>query len=197
MKASNAQSWGIALIVVGVFLLVGNMAGVDIGDLISTWWPLILVVWGLTMLFRGSRTSDPSKSTKIPEAGAGAVSSDQLAQSSVFGDATIRVSSQSFRGGSLSTVFGDSDVDLRQCVLAEGEHWLRVSGVFGDTEILIPQTMAVSVTASTTFGDVQITDQKREGFAPALNYESPEFSTASRRLHVQTSQIFGDVTVRS
>jgi len=197
MKHSLAQIWGIVLIAGGVLLLLGNMSGMDVGEIISTWWPLLLVAWGLSMLLRQGR--GPRIDQTITSAGVSStsVSTDQLGQSSVFGDVAVRVSSQAFRGGSLSTVFGDSEVDLRDCALAEGDHWLKISGVFGDLNVSLPKDVPVSVQASTTFGDVEVVDQKKEGFGPTMNYESPGFQTATRKLHIQASQVFGDVLIRS
>ncbi|MEP6634041.1 MAG: DUF5668 domain-containing protein [Luteimonas sp.] len=46
------------LIAIGVLFLLQNLGigGIDFGRLISKWWPLILIVVGVGMLFkRGSR----------------------------------------------------------------------------------------------------------------------------------------------
>jgi lia operon protein LiaF len=195
MKRSHTQWWGIALIVVGALLLLGNMSGMDIGELIRTWWPVLLVAWGLNMLLRhGSHGGGQIPTASA--AGPGSVTVDQLAQSSTFGDLAVRVSSQAFRGGTLSTVFGDTEVDLQACVLADGDHWLKINGVFGDTSVVLPHTIPVSVTATTTFGDVDVVGQRKEGFSSSMNYESPEFQTATKKLHIQASQVFGDVEIR-
>ncbi len=44
----------LVLIALGVIFLLGNLdiIDVDIGDLVSTWWPLILIAIGVTGLFR-------------------------------------------------------------------------------------------------------------------------------------------------
>jgi lia operon protein LiaF len=88
-------------------------------------------------------------------------------------------------------------VDLRDCALSDGDHLLKVSGVFGDLKVSLPKDVPVSVQASTTFGDVEVVDQKKEGFAPTMNYESPGFQTATRKLRIEASQVFGDVLIRN
>ncbi len=196
MTRSHAEWWGIALIALGILLLLGNMSGMDIGDIISTWWPLLLVAWGLNMLLRRG-SGAPRGGSGSSSATAGRVASDELSHSSTFGDLAIRVSSRAFRGGSVSTVFGDSEVDLSQCELADGDHWLKLSGVFGDATVVLPNNIPVSVAASTTFGDVDVVGQHKEGISASMNYESPEFQTATKRLHIQATQVFGDVVVRS
>lgn len=47
----------IILIALGTVLLLDNLglARFDFGRLFATWWPAILVVVGLSMLFKGSK----------------------------------------------------------------------------------------------------------------------------------------------
>lgn len=56
---------GFLLILVGVLLLLHNYHGLDLGHLLSHWWPLILIVWGAIKLYErtaGSRSGDSSGS---------------------------------------------------------------------------------------------------------------------------------------
>ncbi len=48
----------IILIVIGVMFLLQNLgiAGINFGRLIATWWPLILIAVGLSMLFKRGST---------------------------------------------------------------------------------------------------------------------------------------------
>jgi len=43
---------GLALIIVGVLFLFDNAGALDIGDVFSTFWPLLLIGWGTWMLVR-------------------------------------------------------------------------------------------------------------------------------------------------
>lgn len=48
--SSGRIFWGLVLILLGVLFLLDQMGRVDFGDLISSWWPLILVAAGLWQL---------------------------------------------------------------------------------------------------------------------------------------------------
>ena len=48
--SSGRIFWGLVLILLGVLFLLDQMGRVDFGDLISQWWPLILVAAGLWQL---------------------------------------------------------------------------------------------------------------------------------------------------
>jgi len=42
--------WGLILILVGVLFLLDHLGGLDFGELISTYWPVILIILGFSML---------------------------------------------------------------------------------------------------------------------------------------------------
>ncbi|MDI6767546.1 MAG: cell wall-active antibiotics response protein LiaF [Bacteroidota bacterium] len=184
--------WGIILILFGIFFLLDNLGYADFSEIISSYWPLILVIWGISILIRKRPCvtalviSDPQQFT-----------SDLLHQSNVFGDIFIKVTSQDFKGGSLSTVFGDCNIDLSGASLADGDHELRIHSVFGDSLIVLPKDAAVSITASSTFGDLTILGKHKGGFSPDLQSISLEYPTATKRLKLSISKVFGDVRVES
>ena len=195
MKASNGTLFGIILIGIGVLLLLDNMYIVDFGEVMHTYWPVLIILLGLSLIVRrsSSRGGQGVPSEGLHEGSAS--DADRLSASMVFGDYNVTLRSKSFRGGNVSTTFGDIDLDLRDVQLAEGEQSLRLDGVFGDTMILLPRDVAFAVHSSTTFGDVSIHDQRRGGVSPSLDYASPDFATASRKLRVVVSRVFGSVTV--
>jgi len=49
-NSSGRIFWGLALILLGALFLLDQMGRADFGDLISRWWPLILVAIGLWQL---------------------------------------------------------------------------------------------------------------------------------------------------
>jgi predicted membrane protein len=123
------------------------------------------------------------------------VESDLIHQSNVFGDINIKTTSSNFTGGSLSTVFGDCDIDLSSASFAEGEHELRIHGVFGDSLILLPEGAAVTISANSVFGALRIFDKEKGGFTPNMETTTPSYSTNSRRMKIIISKVFGDIKV--
>ncbi len=183
--------WGMILITLGVLVLLDNLDVVEFGDAIATYWPALLILWGISILMKnrqravGVVSSDDKEST----------ASELFHKSSVFGNIGIDITSNNFKGGSVSTVAGDCDVDLTKAVVAEGEHWLRVSGVFGSVRIVLSKEIAVSVSAHTVFGEVQVMHERQSGFSPNVNYASSGYDSASRRLKILVNQVFGDVRI--
>ena len=201
MTVSRGMWWGLILIALGLIILLNNLGIIDIGDLIRTYWPVLVIVWGLRLLMR--RSDSPWEkggafaSNKVIGDSVGASGEDRLSCANTFGDVNVRVTSQVFKGGDVSTVFGDIELDMTATALAEGEHLLRLSGVFGDQTVILPRDTAFAVDCTTVFGDVQCGDDRRTGISPRLNYESPGFAAAPKRLRVKASQVFGDIRVRN
>jgi predicted membrane protein len=189
------------LIAAGALLLLDNMSVVDVGDFLSTYWPILFIRWGIAVIRRrtspdGASTSHAVESSVFDDQHTDSTA-EHLMYSNVFGDINIRVSSKSFRGGSVSAVFGDTNVDLGDAGLSDGEHTIRISGVFGDATVALPHDTAFAVSGSTVFGDVRVLDQKKAGFAPSMTYESPGYDAAAKKLRVYAQQVFGDVVVRN
>lgn len=183
--------WGIILIILGMLFLLDNMDVVDFGYVVRTYWPALLILWGISILMKKKERevtaafSDVSKSTE----------SELFHKSSVFGNIVVNVTSQNFKGGSVSTVAGDCEIDLTKAMIVDGEHWLRLSGVVGSSKIILSKDIAISISAHTVFGDVQVRNEKQSGFSPHVRYVSPTYNTAAQKLKIDVTQVFGDIQI--
>jgi lia operon protein LiaF len=199
MAKSRGKWLGFSLIIIGTVFLLESTGILEIGDIIGTYWPLLLVLWGLMMLtrpgFRRSRAPAGQASAGIVPGAGNTHQGESLESSNVFGGVDIRVTSPSFTGGSATTVFGDISVDCHQGGLADGEHRLTVSGVFGDSRVIVPPGIALDITAHALLGDASVLDQKRGGISASVRYTTPGFDSAPKRLHISVSQVFGDIDV--
>ena len=184
---------GIVLITIGVLFLLDNLGVADFGDMVHDYWPLILILWGLSIVMRG-RAPERQAEPASPET-AETVERDLIHESNVFGSIYIRNGSQNFTGGSLSTVFGDCDLDLSAAVIADGEHELRFHSVFGSSSVILPRDTAVSVSANTTFGALTLLGQRKEGIASTLHVTTPNYDSASKRLKISISNVFGNARI--
>ncbi len=198
MARSRGKWLGFSLIFIGIIFLLDSTGELDIGDLFRSYWPVLLVLWGLALLARPRlRRVAAGPPAAGPAPGPGRTDqAESLEGSNIFGDIDIRVTSPAFKGGSATTVFGDITVDCRLGGLADGEHSLTVSGVFGDSRILLPPGVALDITAHALAGDVSVLDQKRGGISASVSYTTPGFDSAPKRLRLRVSQVFGDIDVR-
>jgi predicted membrane protein len=200
MKDTRRFLWGIILIVLGVLFLLDYSGAIEFGPFVRMWWPALLILWGAFLIRR--RFSSPAAAAEPPVAQSvfgdqkEQSASEMVEQANVFGNVEVSLTSQNFRGGSVSTVFGDCRIDLSRAGLAEGENTLTVSGVFGKILLSLPAGSAFSLSGNTFLGSVLVQGNKQSGFAPTVVFESPEYAGASRKLRVRLSQVFGEVEVR-
>src|SRR5512143_1271436 len=144
MNTSARRWFGLLLILAGALFLLDTLRVLDLGTAFERFWPLLLVVWGLWVIARPRREVGPAiDSTKGGSQVFGdldtGTAADILEHSNVFGDVRIKVTSQNFRGGALSTVFGDTVVGCSGASLADGEPVLSMNGVFGDCTVRVPK----------------------------------------------------------
>ncbi|MGA9405752.1 MAG: cell wall-active antibiotics response protein LiaF [Bacteroidota bacterium] len=184
------------LITLGVLFLLDNLGIADFGSVIATYWPLILIIIGVRIFFRYGRSStQPSTSATMGSGSTQESSTSTIHNSNVFGDVDLKISSKDFRGGSISTTFGDMNIDLSEIALAEGEQILKLDGVFGDLHVLVPKDTELYVTTHSVFGDVRVLGNTKSGFGQEISYSSPNYSGASKKLRIISNQVFGDVKV--
>ena len=193
--------WGIILIIIGIFILLDNLGYADFSELLRDYWPLLLIIWGLSVIVRHRPRKDQQqhvdRTTIIPpiHQPTQPVDSDLVHQSNVLGDVHSRITSQNFKGGSLSTVFGDAYFDLSAAAFAEGDHELRVHSVFGDSTVVLPKDAAVSIAANSLFGDLSILGQYKSGISSDITISTPAYASSTRRMKITISKVFGNVRV--
>jgi predicted membrane protein len=188
-------TWGFILVLVGLLLLLNNLGIADISDILSDYWPLILILWGISILTRRRQSSDTESSVISSSTISQLFTGDLIHESTVFGDQDITIISQNFKGGSISSVFGDSHIDLSKAVIAEGEHHLRLHSVFGDTIVILPKDAAVSISATSTVGGLHILGQKKDGISSALQARTENYASSTKKLTITATKIFGNLRV--
>jgi lia operon protein LiaF len=180
-KGSWQLFWGAVLILCGALFLVSNLNLVpfSIGDVFRYGWPLFLVALGVLIL-----------------AGAFGWRGWSWAPGAGVGDRRVNFSGKEVRDLQLSHGLGDFEMDFASAVFPEGTAHVRASHGLGDLKIWVPKDLPVRVTARAGLGDVKVFGQKDDGFGPHLDYTSPDYATATRKLDLEASVGLGEVNVR-
>lgn len=149
-------SWPIILVLIGVVnFLTGNVRegfillglGVvfylDVFDVVNIGqlWPLILIIIGLSFLFR--------KRLKISETSSS--NEDIMDEVAIFGGTERIIVSEDFKGGKITSMFGGSKIDLRDSKVLD-EATIDLFCMFGGVEMQVPNDWKVSMNATAVFG---------------------------------------------
>jgi predicted membrane protein len=146
---SKNKTAGIVLVAIGLFNIIPEL------------WPLIFVIIGLLIILRkhgyrrcysrGYQDTDFDKKNFSP-GDESAEGKDIIEEVSIFGGSNRVVNSENFRGGSVLSIFGGSEINLLNSKLAEGENILEVTFIFGGSTLIVPQDWKVELDVMTIFG---------------------------------------------
>jgi lia operon protein LiaF len=197
-SAKNNLFWGLLLILFGFLFMLDNFHIMDFGDFIRTFWPVILIIIGVKIILDKKRSEPMDDFDNAGDStAANHKSSSTLSESNVFGDIKIISDTKNFTGGSISNVFGDVRVDVSKISLASNEVKLYVNGVFGDITVILPDKISYRVKASAVAGDLNVFGNKREGIVPSLEHSEENYDSATSKLFLNTTIVFGSVKILS
>jgi predicted membrane protein len=188
----RSQVGGAITIVIGVLLQLNQL-----GYLQLSWgslWPLILIAAGIAMIW--SRLEMPKFPTPPVDAGVagmgpvgGTSSYETLNEYALFGGIQRRMHTNSFRGGSIVSVFGGVEVDFRSADIEGEEAVVYVEAVFGGIELRVPERWKVVFQGQSIFGGYS--DETRPPLADALG-------TGPRKtLILRGKAVFGGINVKN
>ena len=222
MKSSKS-TWTIVLglffLTIGIIILLDNLNIVYFYTVWSFIWPLLLIVFGLILIFR-NRTYVPPKvkdiKIEIKEDGTKHeyvtsttygehkektsdsyysqtyVDSDTH-QSNFFGELNYTTENKNFKGLNVSNIFGDINLDISHIDIESEEQILNVSGIFGSIKIKIPKDIPVKFIGSNIAGSVKFMDQNKDGVLVNLNSQSDNYNLSSKKLLIRATVIFGEI----
>lgn len=162
----NHRAWGILLMLAGAVLQLNQLGITHFGW--AQFWPMILIGIGILVLwgalegkkrpvFSGSPETDPRTT---------------LNEAVVFGGLERRMTSQDFRGGEVTTIFGGVELDLSEANMQAEEATLAVTAIFGGVEIRVPPTWQVVFRGAPIFGGIEDKTRTARVQDPTANLKS-------------------------
>ena len=139
--------WGLAMLLIGSFLLLKSHDIVDF-NIFSLIAPIIIIAIGLSVLVNTQNRA------KIPT---GTKDVDDIV--AVLSGSESRNASKNYKGGKITTVFGGVSLDLRDATIKEDAH-LDIFTLCAGAEIRVPRDWKVIVKATAIAGGVE---NKAEG----------------------------------
>lgn len=198
-KGFRDGGWFVPIIIGGAFLANDYFLH---GELRRHIWPLVLIVLGLVFIFHPRKhkkwreksqekkstdmntenvvTAEPlnTKSENFSE-------DDFIETTSIFGGTEKVILSKNFKGGSMTNVFGGSEINLTQADMTSTAV-LDVTCIFGGATLIVPANWAVKSEAVTIFGGIS---DKRSAAGYTENM--------SKNLVIKGTVIFGGLEIKS
>ena len=186
-------SWPFFFIVIGMYLTLntsrkmvgGIIAGLGFIFILPRIFPSIdydgsVVVSIFLIAFGSYIILNQKKKTEVIDE-LGQITKDVIDDVAIFGGGTKIVSTDNFRGGNITAVFGGSEIILKGSKLAEGTNSIDILAVFGGTTIVVPNDWNVVMNVTSIFG----------GFSNKSIKDPNRIVDLSRTLIVKGLVVFG------
>lgn len=145
---SGPNTFSTILIVVGVFLLLGQynlFNGVSLWKLIV---PAILIIIGIQIIINRVSHKNIARGITVTERG----DEESMPEyTGIFGGFSAKNRSQNLCGGNITGIFGGGKADLSE---ARVQHDIKinVTTLFGGVDIIVPQGVRIETTGVSIFG---------------------------------------------
>lgn len=118
--------------------------GVITGETISGWWPIILIIIGVSVILTKLRGPSPAESGV-----------DEVDLMAIFGGNDSLITTDSFVGGDITAMFGGVDLDLRDSKIKSPPAKVNVFVLFGGTDIKVPEDWHVKINVLPILGGAE------------------------------------------
>ncbi len=146
------RTTGYILIGLGVFFWLPELLDYRV-RLSTIFWPSILIGIGLIMLSR--RGSSESKSKKHIFSGSnrqGVSDEDVIDELAIFGGGNTRITSENFKGGKITAIFGGSDIDMKTALPSKEGCVIDVFTLFGGNKLIVSNDWQIKSEVVAIFG---------------------------------------------
>jgi hypothetical protein len=170
VRSGNGLIW----IVIGGWLLLNSLRIVRVG-IWELFWPLVLIVVGVSLVMQTWRRSDAPANVD-----------DRLSIFAVLGGGRRSIAGP-FRGGEITAFMGGGQIDLRQATIPDGEAAINIVAVMGGFEVITPPDWVVSTPIVPVLGGIE--DKRLPQLPQAAGARPP-------RLILRGFVMMGGITIR-
>lgn len=176
---------GAVLILLGLLFLFDSLNWYDFGELVATFWPLILVVVGLWMVLQRYHSKEDQNWKSFVDS----------RHSKSLGDLKLRPTELPSPGLEIKHGMGDLKVDLSSATLKQGENLVTCSLGAGDMEITLPVNIPVKAVCNVGAGDIYLLGQHADGFGQSLQHQDEGYDAAAQKITLNLKVGLGDCKV--
>ena len=184
--------FGGILLASGVLLVLENLGVAHIR--FDTVWPLVVIAIGVLMILQaaGPRTRpDGTPGSQWPEifnrwSRTGSPEAD-FNGIAILGGFKRRITSKKFKGGSVLSVMGGFQIDLRQADMEGDTATIEAMSFMGGGEIKVPDEWLVSMEGISLFG----------AFVDETDQQPPTVTGTQKKLIMKGASLFGGIVVKN
>jgi len=134
---------GWILLTIGLVFLIPDILYIPY-PIRRLFWPVLLIVVGLLIIFRSTGIARTSN--------AGTAKADYIDDFAILGGGDRIITSENFKGGKVTALFGGSKIDLTKAQLAPGQNVVDVFCMFGGSTLIVPENWNIKVEVVSILG---------------------------------------------
>jgi len=172
---------GLIFIGIGLFLILPDIPQFHF---IQLWmlWPIILIAIGMSLLLQSRTPHEHRRPHDKNES-----RDDYVDEVSIFSGGEKIITSKSFKGGKVTSIFGGTEINLLNAELAKGPVYIDVVALFGGATLIVPENWNIKTDLVSIFGG--FSDKRSINQAASDNEEST--------LYIKGVVIFGGGELKS
>ena len=178
------KSPGIILLIIGLIFISPRWFDIPF-RFQDIFWPLIFILSGFVILIRGKK--HPKKGPWCKESHTIEDYQDKIDDLAFFGGSEKIISSQNFKGGKITCVFGGINYNMKRSRLSQGSNNIDVFTVFGGTKIIVPDDWNIKINVTSIFG----------GFADKRSVAPTTVIEKDKELVIRGVAIFGGGEIKN
>jgi len=175
MRNQAQLIFGGLLIVLGGLALLSNLFNVDF---CAFFLPALLIFIGLLIIFR-PRSLATGTGFKLR----------------FFGD-FVRRGEWKVCSEEMWFFLGNLKLDMSQADIPAGETIYRVYHFLGDVRLVVPADVGVSISSFSFITDARLFGVKYDGFLSPLDWSTPGYEQAEKKIRIENVAFLGNVRVR-
>jgi lia operon protein LiaF len=172
-------------------------------------WPVLFIYYGLILLIRKDKVKVYFKPEVPPESlliemdnvkhhgeeNPRIYYSGKKMKSFSIGNIEYKKSNWSLEPMNLHNSIGDYFIDFSKAYIPEKETAIVVQGWIGDVKMIVPEGVPVKVEAKVKIGDIRIFDIRSNDINRQLNFETPGYEEAIKKLNIIIELKIGSVRI--
>lgn len=177
-KDLAALATGAVLISLGV-LWFGRNAGLFDVDMSQFWkgfWPVLIIVIGLNILFKNGRDSEGN--------------------TAIMGSVEKTREPWDLKDAEYTAIMGGIDLDIRQAIFTKKEITLNLSAIMGGITVVVPADAAVTCTGTAILGGVDLMGRGSGGIVGSTSMQSGDLQNSDKILHLKCTTIMGGIEIK-
>lgn len=181
----KSMFWAVLFISIGVILIIQTVFKIDL--------PILKILFGIFLIYMGVKVIASSFGHRMSYFRVHKISSDT---ESIFTQNEMKLKKENGEiNRKFTTVFGNSNLDLRGLSAEDLTQEIKIDNAFGRTSVITDLAVPIKAHVDTGFASVTIRGQKISSFGEA-DFQTPDYSADKPALQLDIDAAFGDVVVK-